>query len=75
MGLLLVAVAFFLIAVPSIIRLALGGPYIMFRFMEMGWTMYKAGEFMFFLSLFGDILRVIFAILVVAGLVKITSET
>jgi len=73
-GLALIWVAFFLSAVPSIVNLALGGPYLALRLMEQGYTPVEMAEFYFFLFLLRSAIQIAFAVLVIVGLVKISTE-
>jgi hypothetical protein len=48
LGLALISIAFFLSAVPSIVHLALGGPYPVPRLLEQGYTAAEIGVFYFY---------------------------
>jgi len=72
-GLALFSVAFFLSAVPSIVHLALGGPYLVLRLSEQGYTPVDIGMFQIYLYLFSVMFNVIFALFVIAGLVKLSK--
>lgn len=74
LGFALVGIAFFLLAVPSIVNLALGGSYLPIRLMEQGYTSYEIGVFTnVYLNLLSNAFRIVFAIIVVAGLVKLST--
>ena len=73
MGLALVSAAFFLSAVPSIVQLSLGGPYLVPRLLEQGYTLVDIGMFQMYLYLFSVMFQVIFAIAVIAGLIKLSK--
>jgi len=73
-GLMLVSVAFFLSAVPSIVKLALGGPYMILWLHDQGYTVYQLGMIQLFLWIFGAAFQAVFAILVIAGLVKLSKQ-
>lgn len=70
-GLALISAAFFLSAVPSTVRLAMGGPYWTFWLRDQGYTPYLIGTFNLFMNI---TFQIIFAILVIAGLVKLSTE-
>jgi hypothetical protein len=73
-GLMLVSVGFFAGMVPSIVKLALGGPYWVLRLMDQGYTVYQVGLFHLFLWILGAAFQAVFAILVIAGLAKLSKQ-
>ncbi|MGD8505677.1 MAG: hypothetical protein PVF15_03325 [Candidatus Bathyarchaeota archaeon] len=70
-GLKLISVVFFLSAVPSMVRIGLGGPYLAFRLMDLGFTAYQYGLFQLFLWILNATFQAVFAVLTVIGLVKL----
>jgi hypothetical protein len=71
-GLLLISIAFFISAVPTILSLALGAPYLALQLMEQGYTAAEIGVFHFYLFLVSSAFQIVFAIFVIAGLVKLS---
>lgn len=71
-GLALISVGFLASAVPGIVKLALGGPYWLVRLRDQGYTAYQVGLLNFQFWILGAALQAVFAILVIAGLVKLS---
>lgn len=74
-GLKLISVAFFLSAVPGMVELGLGQPYLAFRLLNLGFTEYQVGLFHLFLWILSVTFQAVFAILTIIGLVKLSTET
>lgn len=73
-GLPLVAVGFFLSAIPAVVRLALGGPYWALWLRQQGYTTYQMGVIQLYLWIAGAVSQAVFAILVVAGLFQLSRH-
>ena len=73
-GLALLSVGFFLNAVPSVVNLALGGPYLTLRLMDQGYTSAEIGVVYSYLFLFSGAIEIIFAVLVIAGIVELAKQ-
>jgi hypothetical protein len=73
LGMALISIGFFLGAVPSIVKLALGGPYLSLRLIEQGYTAVEIGVFFFYLFLLNSAFQIVFAIIVMAGLIKLSK--
>jgi hypothetical protein len=69
-GLVLISVTFFLSVVPSMVNLAMGGPYLYLRLREQGYTPVEIGVFSVYLFLLNSAFQIVFTIVVIAGLVK-----
>jgi len=63
-------VAFFLFAVPSIVEMVLGGPYMPLRLMDRGYSIVEIGIIQFYLFLLSTAFEVASAILILVGLIK-----
>jgi hypothetical protein len=74
-GLAMIAVAFFLISVPSIVNLALGGPYMALRLRDQGLTAAEIGILNFYLFLVASAFQVVFAVLFLMGLFKLSRKS
>ncbi|MCW4019971.1 MAG: hypothetical protein NWF14_01900 [Candidatus Bathyarchaeota archaeon] len=74
-GLALIGVAFFINAVPSVVNMALGGPYLTLRLIEQGYTIAEIGMLNFQLFLVNSAFEIIFAIIAMAGLVKLSRQS
>lgn len=74
LGLALIGVAFLLSAVPSIVNIALGGPYLSSQLVEQGYTTFEIGVFFYHLFLLRSAFQIVFAILVLAGLVTLSGH-
>ena len=75
LGLALIGVAFFVSIVPSAVNLALGGPYLPLRLRDQGYTMHEIGAFYYYLFLLRGTFYIVFSILVIAGLIKLSAES
>jgi hypothetical protein len=73
-GLKLIGVAFFLSVVPGMVELGLGGPYLAFRLMNLGFTVYQVGLFHLFLWILSVTFQAVFTIFTVIGLVKLSTK-
>lgn len=67
-------VGFLVEIIPSLIRLALGGPYITDRLREQGLTASEIGQFLFLLYLVEAAVFLAFAVLVLVGLASLARE-
>jgi hypothetical protein len=74
-GLAMIAVAFFLISVPDIVNLALGGPYMALRLRDQGLTAAEIGILNFYLFLVASAFHVVFAVLFLMGLFKLSRKS
>jgi hypothetical protein len=74
-GLVMIAVAFFLISVPSVVNLALGGPYMALRLHEQGLTISEIGVFNLYLFIFASAFHTTFAVLLLIGLFKLSKTS
>ena len=68
-GFALIGIGFLLITIPTLVTLALGGPYIPVKLYEKGFSVAEIGEFIFLLGLLDMSLTIVFALLVLIGLV------
>ena len=73
-GLALISFGFFLNAIPSAVNLAMGGPYLALRLMDQGYTTDEIGAIYSYLYLFGGAIQIVFAIVVIVGLVKLAKQ-
>jgi len=68
-GFVLIGVGFLTNMLPSLAKLALGGPYLPIRLQERGLSTTEIGQFLFVLSLIDMSIIIIFALLVLIGLI------
>jgi len=68
-GFLMIGIGFMISALPNLVRLALGGPYLAVRLRERGLTTFEIGQFLFVLELINMSMVIVSALLVLVGLV------
>jgi len=68
-GFALIGVGFLICMVPSLIYLALGGPYLAIKLRDLGLNTTEIGQYLFLLSLMDMAIYIVFAVLVLIGLV------
>jgi len=73
LGLALMSVAFFVSAIPAIVSLALGGPFLTQRLHEQGYTAVEIGMFTLYLFAGSVAFEIVSAVLFVVGLFKLTK--
>jgi len=73
-GFMFVGIAFFLLSIPNIILIALGGPYLVERLMNQGLTIPQIGLYQFYLFLMSTVVGIVFAIMVIIGLYMLSKK-
>jgi len=68
-GYVLIGVGFLTNIIPGLVELALGGPYLALRLYERGLSVTEIGQFLFVINVSGTLLVIVFALLVLIGLI------
>ena len=72
-GLLFCCIGFFLMVLPDVASLALGGPYFAIRLIEQGYSAAQVGLFSIYLQTFTFIVEVISIVFIIVGLIKLAK--
>lgn len=73
-GFFIVGISFLVATVPSLVRLALGGPYLVTMLLDKGLSVREISEFLSILGLIEMGIIVVFAVLVLVGLVFLAKD-
>jgi hypothetical protein len=74
MGFIFVGIAFFLLSIPNIILIALGGPFLVERLMNQGLTVSEIALYQFYIFLMSAAFGIAFTIMVIVGLYLLRKD-